>query len=68
MEAHGSLNNHMEPMEAIRNSEESFFRPKQLIWYGGTDRQTHTQTHRHTDPYIELRHAQLIIKTNYETF
>ena len=27
-------------MEAIRNSKESFVRPKQLIWYGGTYIQT----------------------------
>ena len=47
-------------MEAIRNSKESFVRPKQLIWYGGTYRQTDRHTHRQTDPCIELRYAQLI--------
>ena len=45
-------------MKVIRNSKEPFVRPKQLIWNGGTDTQTHTQT----DPYIELRYAQLINK------
>ena len=44
------------PLEAIRNSKESFVRPKRLIWYGGT----YIHTHRHTDPCIELRYAQLI--------
>ena len=44
MEPYGSLNN---PMEVIRNrnSKKSFIRPKQLIWNGGTHRQTYTQTH-----------------------
>ena len=43
----------MEPIEVIRNSNKAFVRQKYLIWNGGTDRQT--------DPYIELRYAQLII-------
>ena len=42
-------------MEAIRNSKESFVRPKQN---GGT----HRHTDRHTDTYIELRYAQLTNK------
>ena len=50
-------------MEVIKNSKETFVRLHQLIWNGGTDRQTHrhtdTQTDRQTDPYIELRYAQL---------
>ena len=45
-------------MEAIRNSKESFVRPKQLIWYGGTYIHTYTQTDTQIDPYIELRYAQ----------
>ena len=45
------------PMEVIKNSKEPFVKPKHLIWNGGTDRQTDTQT----DPCIELRYAQLII-------
>ena len=47
-------------MKVIRNSKEPFVRPKQLIWNGGTYRQTDRQTHRQTDPCIELRYAQLI--------
>ena len=46
----------MEPIEVIKNSNKAFVRQKYLIWNGGTD----TQTHRQTDPYIELRYAQLI--------
>ena len=58
--AHGRLGKLMEdwttiwnPLEVIRNSKELFVRPNQLIWYGGTDRQT--------DLCIELRYAQLTI-------
>ena len=50
-------------MEVIKNSKETFVRLQQLIWNGGTDRQTDrqtdTQTDRQTDPCIELRYAQL---------
>ena len=53
-------------MEVIKNSKETFVRLQQLIWNGGTDRQTDTQTdrqtHRQTDPCIELRYAQLIME------
>ena len=52
----------MEPIEVIKNSNKAFVRQKYLIWNGGTDTQTHRQTDRHTDPYIELRYAQLINK------
>ena len=45
--AHGSLRKLMEalitiwnPVEVISNSKKTFLRPKQLIWNGGTDRQT----------------------------
>ena len=55
IEAHGRLWKLMNdliiiwnPMEVTRNSKEPFVRPKQLIWNGGTDRQTDT----HTDPCI----------------
>ena len=48
MEVSESLNNHMH-MELKR----IICKAKQLIWYGGTDRQTHrhtdTQTDRQTD-------------------
>ena len=56
MEAHGCLWKLMEalitiwnPMEVIKNSKETFVRLQQLIWNGGTDRQTDTQTDTHTD-------------------
>ena len=35
-------------MKVIKNSKETFVRPKQLIWNGGTDRHTDTQTHTQT--------------------
>ena len=54
VEAYKSFDN-LNPMEVLRNSKEPFVRPKQLIWNGGTYR----QTHRQTDPCIELRYAQL---------
>ena len=44
-------------MEVIKNSKETFVRLQQLIWNGGTDTHTDTQT----DPCIELRYSQLII-------
>ena len=50
----------MEPIEVIKNSNKAFVRQKYLIWNGGTHRHTDTQTDRQTDPYIELRYAQLI--------
>ena len=34
----------MEPIEVIKNSNKAFVRQKYLIWNGGTDTQTHTQT------------------------
>ena len=37
------------PMKVIRNSKEPVVRPKQLIWNGGTDTQTHRQTDTQTD-------------------
>ena len=43
-------------MEIFRHSKSAFVRLKRVNWIGGT----HTQTDRHTDPYIELRYAQLI--------
>ena len=43
----------MEPIEVIRNSKKAFVRQKYFIWNEGTD--------THTDPYIELRYAQLTI-------
>ena len=49
MEAYGSLNNHMEPIEVIKNSKKAFVRPKRLIWNGGTYRQTDRQTDPHRD-------------------
>ena len=52
MEAYGRLNNHMEPLEVIRNSKRVFSRPKQF----NSDRRD-----RQTDPCIELRYAQLIM-------
>ena len=52
------------PMEVIKNSKETFVRLQQLIWNGGTDTQTDRQTDRQTDPCIELRYAQLIIRSN----
>ena len=38
----------MEPIEVIKNSNKAFVRQKYLIWNGGTDRHTDTQTHTQT--------------------
>ena len=64
MEAFGILNQIWNLIKVIRNSKKEFVRPKQLIWTGGTDRQTHTQTDTQTDPCIELRYAQLKMSGN----
>ena len=42
-------------MEIFRHSKSAFVKLKRVNWIGVTD----TQTDTHTDPYIELRYAQL---------